>query len=68
MPEHLGHDTRNTKVEIVPFSLMGKAKQWYTHAIESMNGDWDELKYKFHIAFFPLSRIDSLSRAILDFE
>ena len=47
---------------------MGKAKQWYTHAIESINGDWDELKDKFHLAFFPMSHIDSLPRAILDFE
>ena len=33
-----------------------------------MNGDWDELKDKFYLAFFPMSRIDSLPRAILDFE
>ena len=47
---------------------MGKMKQWYTFAIESMNGDWDELKDKFCLAFFPMSRIGSLPRAILDFE
>ena len=47
---------------------MGKAKQWYTYAVESMNWDWDELKDKFHLAFFPMSRIDSVPRAILDFE
>ena len=51
-----------------PFSLIGKAEQWYKHTVESMNGDWDELKDKFYLAFFPMSRIDSLSRAILDFE
>jgi hypothetical protein len=33
-----------------------------------MNGDWDELKDKFCLAFFPMSRISSLPRAILDFE
>jgi hypothetical protein len=33
-----------------------------------MNGDWDELKGKFCLAFFPMSRIGSLPRAILDFE
>ena len=68
MPEHLGHDTRNSKVEIVSLPLTGKAKQWYTFAIESTNGDWDELKDKFCLAFFPMSRIVSLPRAILDFE
>jgi hypothetical protein len=33
-----------------------------------MNGDWNELKDKFHLAFFPMSRIDSLPMAIFDFE
>ena len=56
------------KWKLFLFSLTGKAKQWYTHAVESTNGDWDELKDKFHLAFFPMSCIDSLPRAILDFE
>jgi len=56
------------KWKLFPFSLMGKAKQCYTHAVESMNGDWDELKDKFCLVFFPMSRIDSLPRAILNFE
>ena len=68
MPEHLWHNTRNLKWIWFPFSVMGKAKQWYKHAIESMNGDWDELKDKFYLAFFPMSCIDSLPRVILDFE
>ena len=54
--------------KLFPFSLTGMAKQWYTHVVESTNGDWDELKDKFHLAFFPMSCIDSLPRAILDFE
>ena len=33
-----------------------------------MNGDWDELKDKFCLAFFPMSYIGSLQRAIFDFE
>jgi hypothetical protein len=33
-----------------------------------MNGDWDELTNKFYLAFFPMSHIDSLPRAILDFK
>jgi hypothetical protein len=45
---------------LFPFSLTEKARQWYTYAVESTNGDWDELKDKFHLAFFPMSRIDSL--------
>jgi hypothetical protein len=47
---------------------MGKVKQWYTFAVESTNEDWDELNDKFCLAFFPMSCIDSLLRAILDFE
>jgi hypothetical protein len=53
---------------LFPFSLMENAQQWYTHVVESMNGGWDELKDKFYLAFFPMSRIVSLLRAILDFE
>ena len=47
---------------------MGEAKQWYTHAVGSTNGDRDGLKDKFSLAFFPMSHIDSLPRAILNFE
>ena len=65
MPEHLRHDTRNLKVEIVSLFSNG---QWYTHVVGSMNGDWEELKDKFCLAFFPMSRIVSLPWAILDFE
>ena len=54
--------------KLFPFSLMGEANQWYTYAIGSTNGDWDELKDKFCLAFFPMSHINSLPRAILDFE
>ena len=56
------------KWKLFPFSLVGKAKLWYTLAVESTNGDWDELKDKFYLAFFPISHINSLPRAILNFE
>ena len=32
------------------------------------NRDWDELKDRFCLVFFPMSRIGSLPRAILDFQ
>jgi hypothetical protein len=54
--------------KLFPFYLIGKVKQWYTFAIGSTNGDWDELKDKFCLAFFPISCIGTLPRAILDFE
>jgi hypothetical protein len=53
---------------LFPFSLVEKAKQWYTFAVGSTNGDCDKLKDKFCLAFFPMSRISSLPRAIHDFE
>ena len=37
--------------KLFPFSLTGKAKQWYTHVVERTNGDWDELKEKFCLPF-----------------
>jgi hypothetical protein len=54
--------------KLLPFSLLGEAKQWYTNAVGSTNGDWDELINKFYLVFFPISRINSLPRAILEFE
>jgi hypothetical protein len=54
--------------KLFSFSLKGEVKQWYTNVIGSMNGDWEELKGKFCLAFFPMSRINPLPRAILDFE
>jgi hypothetical protein len=33
-----------------------------------MNREWEELKDKFYLAFFPMSHIISLPRAILDFK
>jgi hypothetical protein len=54
--------------KLFPFSLTGKVKQWYTFAVGSMNVDWNEHKDKFCLAFFPISYISTLPRAILDFE
>ena len=39
-----GMALKTLKWKLFPFSLIEKAKQWYTLVIESMNGDWDELK------------------------
>jgi hypothetical protein len=56
------------KWKLFPFSLIEKVKQWYTQAVESPNGNWDELKDKFCLVFFPISCIVSLPRVILNFE
>ena len=39
--------------KLFPFSLIGKAKQWYTHAIESTNGTGMNLRTSFVLHFFP---------------
>ena len=31
------------KWKLFPFSLLGRAKQWYAHAIRGVDGSWDEL-------------------------
>ena len=52
--------------KLFPFSLNGKVRQWYAHNIGKVNGEWDELRDKFCLAFFPISRIASLQKQILD--
>jgi hypothetical protein len=51
---------------LFPFSLDERAKQWYTHNIGKVNREW-ELRHRFCLAFFPISRIASLCKEILDF-
>jgi hypothetical protein len=63
-----GMTQKTLRWNLFPFSLIEKAKQWYIFAVGSANGDWDELEDKFYLAFFPMSRIGSLPRAIFDFE
>ena len=50
-----------------PFSLMGKAKRWYRQTIGSMQGDWEILCFKFCLHFFPISRVVSLRKQVLNF-
>jgi hypothetical protein len=49
------------------FSLDEREKQWYTHNVGKVNGELDELRDRFYLAFFPISRIASLQKEILDF-
>ena len=62
------HDTRSLAVEIVPFSLIERAEQWYTRTIGNMSCDWEELRDDFCYLFSLTERIDSLLTHILDFE
>ena len=53
--------------KLFPFSLAERAKQWYAHNIGKVNGEWKELRDRFCLMFFPISRIASLRNEILDF-
>ena len=50
-----------------PFSLTGRAKQWYSQTIGSMQGDWETLCSKFCLRFFPISKVVSLWKEVLNF-
>jgi hypothetical protein len=49
------------------FSLTGIAKQWYNLTVESMQGDWEMLCSKFCLCFFPISKVVSLRKEVLNF-
>jgi hypothetical protein len=53
--------------KLFPFSLMGRAKHWYNQTIESMQGDWETLCSKFCLRFFPISKVVSLRKDVLNF-
>jgi hypothetical protein len=53
---------------LFPFSLDERAKQWYTHNVGKVAGDWEELRHKFCLAFFSISRIAALRQEILNFQ
>ena len=57
-----GMSQETLKWKLYPFSLIGKAEQWYTHNEMSLNGDWEELRDDF------LSHTASLGSEILAFE
>ena len=54
--------------KLFPFSLDEKARHWYTHNVGKVNGDWEELRNRFRLMFFPISRIAALRQEILSFQ
>jgi len=56
------------KWKLFPFSLIGKAEQWYTYTVGSVHDNWDELRDKFCLEFFLMSRIIALHRDIRSFQ
>ena len=55
-------------MKLFSFSLLGRPKQWYAHTVEAVYGNQGELRDKFCLAFFPLSRIAALRIEVLTFQ
>jgi hypothetical protein len=53
--------------KLFPFFVAERAKQWYAHNVGKVNVEWNELRDRFCLAFFPISRIASLRKEILNF-
>ena len=53
--------------KLFPFSLNERARQWYAHNVGKVNGEWEELQDRFCLAFYPISRIASPRKEILNF-
>ena len=60
------HET--IKWKLFPFSLLGRAKQWYIHIVGGVHANWDEFRDKFYLAFFPLSQNAALRIEIHTFQ
>jgi hypothetical protein len=63
-----GMTQETIKWKLFPFSLLGKAKQWYAHSVRDVNGDCDELWKNFGLTFFPTSQVNALRIEILIFQ
>ena len=55
-----GMSGKTVRWKLFPFSLMGRAKYWYSQTVGSMQGDWETLCSKFCLHFFPISKVVSL--------
>jgi len=56
------------KWKLFPFSLMGKARRWYSRYVGSVDREWEKLQAKFCLNCFPISRVACLHREILNFK
>ena len=56
------------KWKLFSFSHLGRAKHWYAHTVGGVHGNWDDLRDKFCLAFFLLSRVAALRIELLTFQ
>jgi hypothetical protein len=62
-----GMTQETLKWKLFPFSLTETVKQWYMHVMKTMNGDWNDLRDRFCLAFFPIYRVITLQVEVLSF-
>ena len=67
MLAYRGMFDKNIRWKLFPFSLTGRAKQWYSQTVGSMQGDWEMLCSKFYLHFFPIAKVVSLRKEVLNF-
>ena len=60
------HET--VKWKLFPFSLTGRAKEWYYVTVGSVDGDWNILKDKFCLRYFHGKKIVALRVEVLTFK
>ena len=57
-----GMSDKTIRWKLFLFSLIGRAKHWYSQTIGSMQGDWETLCSKFCLRFFSISKVVSLEK------
>jgi hypothetical protein len=55
------------KWNLIPYSLAGNAKTWYSFASFEVEGNWNKLTKKFCEKFFPISKVQYLRRQVIAF-
>jgi hypothetical protein len=55
------------KWNLFPYSLVDKAKQWYSLASFEVEGNWNLVVKKFCKKFFPISRVQNVRKQVITF-
>ena len=62
-----GMSDKTLRWKLFLFSLIERAKHWYSQTVGSMQGDWKTLCSKFCLRFFSISKVVSLRKGVLNF-
>jgi hypothetical protein len=54
--------------KLFPFSLRGRARIWYDRTVESKQGDWESLRSRFCLDFFPIHKVINLRAEVITFK